>query len=444
MATVLDRVHEHILIPPVVLRCLDTPQVQRLRGLKQLGASSYLYPGAVHSRFEHSVGVAHLARTFLTILQQKQPDLGITKRNIENAMLAGLCHDIGHGPFSHLFEDVITRRCATSTKKFCHETMSQLLARKALKQLISTDDLDEVLRLMNGDPRHKLPHGELISNKRNGIDVDRLDYFVRDSMCCFGKPTVDVRLQRLFHSAMVMRLANNEFCLAFEEKMVLSIRELFALRAKLHKQVYQHHTTKAIGHMIGDAFALAEPYFKVHGRTMSECCDNEDLFLALGDWILEAIEFDSNKKLKEAQSIIRRLRCRDIYKLISTHTLAHGVAIEAADVSAKLLCEERGLLPDDFVVDIVVINHGKGMTDPLRHVPFYNPKVCAGAATMIPNLDGGSLFSPSVFEERCVMIFHRSGVRREVLKRAASRWAQWATASNLFAPHIPFCNASQQ
>eukprot|EP01121_Diplochlamys_sp_Union-15-3_P021624 TRINITY_DN8840_c0_g1_i1.p1 TRINITY_DN8840_c0_g1~~TRINITY_DN8840_c0_g1_i1.p1 ORF type:complete len:144 (+),score=11.84 TRINITY_DN8840_c0_g1_i1:43-474(+) len=126
-----DPVHGHIELPSYCIDFIDTAQFQRLRDLKQLGCTYLVFPGASHNRYEHSIGVSYLAGTllkrfqvifyfpffffsfhveFLLVLQVKQPELEITKRDLKLIRLAGLCHDLGHGPFSHSFENWI-RRC---------------------------------------------------------------------------------------------------------------------------------------------------------------------------------------------------------------------------------------------------------------------------------------------------------------------------------------------
>uniref|UniRef100_A0A2P2KZK7 Catalytic n=1 Tax=Rhizophora mucronata TaxID=61149 RepID=A0A2P2KZK7_RHIMU len=102
---VYDNVHGYIHIDPLSLKFVDTEQFQRLRELKQLGLAHLVYPGAVHSRFEHSLGVSWLASQTVQKLKTYQgSELGIDCFDIQTVKLAGLLHDIGHGPFSHLFE----------------------------------------------------------------------------------------------------------------------------------------------------------------------------------------------------------------------------------------------------------------------------------------------------------------------------------------------------
>ena len=108
------------------MRVLDTPQYQRLAEIKQLGGSSYVYPSANHTRKEHSIGVAHLAGVAATHLRTSQPELRIDDEDILCVKLAGLLHDVGHGPFSHMFENFMRR----SVADYSHEDMRVKLARR--------------------------------------------------------------------------------------------------------------------------------------------------------------------------------------------------------------------------------------------------------------------------------------------------------------------------
>ena len=101
---VYDPVHGLIRICPLAKKVIDTEEFQRLRTIKQLGCCYYVFPGASHNRFEHSIGVYHLSKQYMNILNRNEE---FTERDITCISIAGLVHDIGHGPFSHLFDEII-------------------------------------------------------------------------------------------------------------------------------------------------------------------------------------------------------------------------------------------------------------------------------------------------------------------------------------------------
>jgi HD superfamily phosphohydrolase len=162
-------------LEPVLWQTIQTRPFQRLRRVKQLGFSDYVYPGASHSRFSHSVGVFHTARQLVSVIQSKSPRHRRTKA--DTALAAALLHDIGHGPFSHAFESVGKK---LGLKMARHEFVSEALIRESeiaevLNQMGSgfANDVAEVIKAKG--PR--TVYDAVVSSQ---FDADRLDYMRRD------------------------------------------------------------------------------------------------------------------------------------------------------------------------------------------------------------------------------------------------------------------------
>ena len=104
---IYDPIHGYITFNSLELNIIDSSIFKRLQNIKQLGTCHYVFPGANHTRFSHSLGTCYLAGKLLESIHQRQPDIGITAREIQLVKIAGLCHDLGHGPFSHTFDNVV-------------------------------------------------------------------------------------------------------------------------------------------------------------------------------------------------------------------------------------------------------------------------------------------------------------------------------------------------
>jgi HD superfamily phosphohydrolase len=195
MCQINDPIHGNISFEEVCRRIIDTKEFQRLRKLAQLGLCDRVYPGSTHSRFSHSLGVAHYAEAFLLYLIRHQPELNITPVDVLCVKISGLCHDLGHGPFSHVFDGVFMSR-ARPEKKWHHEEWSVSIFRHLLQQnhinlqdyglseidqlfieeiILGTKDADR-----KGRPHEKFYLYDIVNNTRSGLDVDKLDYFRRD------------------------------------------------------------------------------------------------------------------------------------------------------------------------------------------------------------------------------------------------------------------------
>ncbi|HJK38378.1 MAG TPA: HD domain-containing protein, partial [Methanocorpusculum sp.] len=159
-----DPVHGYIEVPTEILPLVDSPALQRLHHIRQLGFAYLVYPGANHTRFEHSLGAMHLASLLCR-------HLGFGTAETRTICCAALLHDIGHGPYSHASE-----RLMQEYTQFSHDDIREQLKEPILaKQLeINSISPDEVAALISGSHRYAgIIHGDL--------DVDRMDYLLRDA-----------------------------------------------------------------------------------------------------------------------------------------------------------------------------------------------------------------------------------------------------------------------
>ena len=253
---IYDVIHGYVKLSPLCIKIIDTPEYQRLRNLKQLGLTHLIFTSANHTRFEHSIGVSFLAGEMLKHLKYKQPELEITEREIELIKIAGLCHDLGHGPYSHFFDNFILKIIGCNME---HEVRSCMLLDLIIKKYnidISMEEKNIIFKMILPDdeclsnPRSFLY--KIVNNKKNGIDVDKFDYIKRDSF--FLGMSFGFDCSRIIKQS---RVINDEIC--FLDKTFYDIQELFEVRDKLHRRVYQHHTNTCLDYMMYDVFIdLAE------------------------------------------------------------------------------------------------------------------------------------------------------------------------------------------
>jgi HD superfamily phosphohydrolase len=230
MLTVKDSVHDHVEVSGVAAALLDTPAVQRLRRVRQLGTVSYVYPSANHTRFEHSLGVYHLAARALD-------HLGVAGVAAERVEAAALLHDVGHGPYSHNVEGLIHR-----TTGHYHDDVTDLLTGGEVGEVLRDHGLDpaRVAGLVNGEGKY----GQLVSGE---LDVDRMDYLVRDAHHT-GVPYGTIDPGRLIRE---LRFVDGDLVLA--EGNVQSAESLLLARALMNPTVYSHHAARVAKAMLRQA-----------------------------------------------------------------------------------------------------------------------------------------------------------------------------------------------
>ena len=227
MTAIKDSVHDYVPVTGVAADLLDTPAVQRLRHIKQLSTVRLVYPSANHTRFEHSLGVYHLA-------DRACDHLGIEGRRAERVRAAALLHDVGHGPYGHQTEDVIRRRTGRH-----HDEVGDLLNEGRVAAVLEDHGLDPDTVAALVDGRGEL--GQLVSGE---LDVDRTDYLLRDAHHT-GVPygTVDpgrfLRALGLRDGDLVLSAGN-----------VQTAESLLVARALMDATVYRHHVSRIAGAML--------------------------------------------------------------------------------------------------------------------------------------------------------------------------------------------------
>ncbi len=313
-----DSVHGNLPLNEFEVEVIDSPQIQRLRRIKQLGFISLIYPGANHSRLEHSIGTMFLGSKLADHLDLSEYEKKLVR-------IAALLHDIGHGPFSHVSEAVLNVKHEVLTAKVIEET--------SLNDLISQEfDSKEVIDIING----KGALGPIISGE---LDVDRMDYLIRDSHytgVAYGVIDVD---------RIIANLKLKQY-LILDIKGVQAAEEALVARYQMYPSVYQHHTTRIVNAMFRrclkkvfkEGIISSDDIYKYDDSDMLCICRNVD-----------ESESDNNAFIK---NIITRLDNRNLLKSVcSTRLNEFENPPEIFNINKKVLykCEEE--IGEDMGID---------------------------------------------------------------------------------------------
>lgn len=245
-----DPVYGFITITnPLILKIVNHPWIQRLRRIKQMGIAHFVYPGAVHTRFHHSLGAMHLMTTALNNLREK--GISITDAEYEGAQIAILLHDVGHGPFSHALEYAIV-------KQVSHEHISSLIMQALNDEFNGA--LTMAIAIFNNEYEKTFLH-QLVSSQ---LDMDRMDYLNRDSFYS-GVSEGIIGYDRILQ--MLNVVDNN---IVVEEKGIHSAEKFIIARRMMYWQVYLHKTVLGVEKLI----------IKVLQRAKELATRGEELFAA--------------------------------------------------------------------------------------------------------------------------------------------------------------------
>lgn len=378
-----DAIHGSFYLPNDIWRIIDTPEFQRLREIKQTGNAYLVYMCANHTRFEHSIGVAHLCGQYgnkiLTYLN-KQSFLNktintdfneqykiFTDRDVFLLQVAGLCHDLGHACFSHLFDNVILPALNPGKDlNFKHETASFLILERINQRLniLTEDELNLIGKIIYGSEDKIHPSlkdrlkwtkndqirtfmFQILSNEENsnnhhcshlcnetdlqcnsyGVDVDKFDYIKRDGLYTGIQTTFDIyRLIELIN----LSIQDHRILLSYDQKAHELIRSMWVDRNDLYRRVYQHKTVKCIDAMYTKAFIASAPYlnFKSDDNdkmyNIAEIYQDMSAYCKLTDHVIHQInQIDTDLKgINPDTGLIKRIinhrRLWKVIKIIKT------------------------------------------------------------------------------------------------------------------------------
>jgi len=300
IAEIRDPVHGYIKVTEVERRLIDSPPVQRLRRIHHLAGAYLVYPGAVHTRFEHVIGAMHVAGA---IAQSVNAQSSLTDDQVQEIRLAALLHDVGHGPFSHLFEEVLAAKTSIN-----HEDVTRLVTSKTeISDILGAHGFSA--RAMSafavGKQQGRPPFmNEIISG---GLSADIMDYLPRDSYFT-GVEYGRVDTHRIIDSLRVV-----DGHLGIERAALNAFEAMLIARYQMFKTVYFHRTVRAAQLMLAYSMRLADD--TLHLTDLSRIDD----YLELTDEVvlhrLVTLE-GATRRLRQAKRLALDFRDRRLVKCV--------------------------------------------------------------------------------------------------------------------------------
>ena len=422
--TIYDVIHGHITFSKIMWDIIDTPQFQRLRNLRQLSISHFIYPGNNHTRFEHCLGTGFLSKDLINrcfdIISDKNFDNEKMDKNEigyykECVSIAGLCHDIGHGPFCHSFEVILNHLNIKDWdhEKFGGEIIQYLIDENNIEG-IDRDELKMINSLIEGSI---LPNTEykwmyqIVANKENSIDVDKFDYIQRD-IYHSGVKTLSVDYTRIFKD---INIINDKIC--FSNKTDIGLFNLFQARYCLHHKIYNHPQIICVDSMVKDALLLSKEYFKFEEAILSP-----EKFIKLDDNILNTIltfslNGEEDKKLLDAEKLVKKVYERDFYTIIGEIPIPIGKKEEPKldeFLDNENPKDEFYLTENDIELRKKEINFGFKNKNPFETIYFYYPKM---PNNYFKKSMEHFLIMPQVFSESTILVFCKNKKKNERAKK---------------------------
>jgi uncharacterized protein len=338
-----DAAHGDIELSPLEVELIDTPEFQRLRGIKQLGTAYLVFPSAVHTRFEHSLGTSWMAHRILESVRRSQSASAISADDENVIRVAALLHDITHIPFGHTLED--ERRVLPRHDKD-EKRVDYFLRNSAAGRILKREGIqDEVINTIKGGDSYA---SDIVGG---AISADLLDYLRRDTYFCGLSQYYDARIFESFiieEGRLVMNLEKQG---RLRQDALSELVNLLRIRYTLSERVYYHHTKVSSGAMISKAVELALR----EGLTTEELRTLKDETLM---WTLREL-YARNSTVSH---LLKRLEARQLYR--ACHVLGTEVGekrrldivgrfhydVEAREAAETSIARASGIQPHEIVI----------------------------------------------------------------------------------------------
>jgi len=355
-----DPVHGYVYITEAEKQLIDSYPVQRLHRLRQLAGSEFVYSGANHTRFEHSIGVMYLAGK---LTENQNLSQLLSEEEIQIVRMASLLHDVGHGPFSHVFEHLLVKFLNKT-----HEDMTRWIIQKSeLRDIISGlgYDADAIGKLAVGELRRR---GKAFLDQiiQSAVDVDKLDFVVRDTYHT-GAEYGYVDVFRLIHMLDVLgeNLAVDVGALSALESFVLARLESF-------RSIYFHRVGRAAQIMLATAMEEAKDELGLVDF------DSPEDYLALNDYTV----WTMLKECEKSRGIMENLERRRLLKCAYDRTFYVREKMvpsifsvdEVRDQMRNKIASEAGVEPQAIVIDVPTVPsvpyHHSDLLEPME-IPVF-------------------------------------------------------------------------
>jgi HD superfamily phosphohydrolase len=344
-----DPLWDNIRLDRPALLALDTPAVQRLRYIRQVGHAFLVYPGATHTRFEHALGAYHLTKRALAALEERGELGRVDEADCLAVRLAALLHDIGHYPFSHALEEA----GFPSHERLGVARLSQGELGERLREIGGPDFAGTIGALITGESGSPLQG--LISGS---LDLDKIDYLSRDARMC-GVPYGTVDVDRLLSSLTLVETARG-LEVGVQEKGVSALESLLFAKYQMYRNVYWHHAVRSATCMFKRAVRGAVARGRVSVEAIAEATDDVLMeILITRDRNPLAIAVRTRRLHKRAVD----LPASDVPADVQPWVAEDPVLLERVE---DALAGEVGLQPGDLLIDFPARSSMLGVDLPLR------------------------------------------------------------------------------